>query len=225
MDRGALSETIVHDLGALFAAAVRAAGPALVVADLDGLAQRVQQLSRRVCGALLERVRAVRAPAPAARPPGPACGGLRRLVEQARGRPLQGLTGDVTLQRPPSVGTRTAGGPGYAPLDDPVGLGAPTLTPRLARVACRAGITTAFDEAAVPREEERGVAVCGETVRRGSEAVGAVAEAAQQAASAQAQQGRLARPGGGRARGRRGRPPWSWPGMAARCPWRTAGRR
>src|SRR5205085_60747 len=225
MDRGELSETIVHELGALFEAEVRAAGPALLAADLDGLEQRVQQLSRRVCGALLERVRAVRAPAPAARPPGPACGGLRRLVEQARGRPLQGLTGDVTLQRPPSVGTRTAGGPGYAPLDDPVGLGAPTLTPRLARVACRAGITTAFDEAAVPREEERGVAVCGETVRRGSEAVGAVAEAAQQAASAQAQQGRLARPGGGRARGRRGRPPWSWPGMAARCPWRTAGRR
>jgi hypothetical protein len=95
MDRGELSETIVHELGALFEAEVRAAGPALLAADLDGMEQRVQQLSRRVCGVLLERVVAVRAPAPAARPPCPACGGLLRLVERTRGRHLQGLTGDL----------------------------------------------------------------------------------------------------------------------------------
>ena len=69
MDRGELSETIVHELGALFEAEVRAAGPVLVAADLDGVEQRVQQLSRRVCGALIERVLAVRAEAPAPRPP------------------------------------------------------------------------------------------------------------------------------------------------------------
>jgi hypothetical protein len=197
MDRSELSEAIIHDLSALFAAEVRAAGPALLAADLDGMEQRVQQLSRRVCGALLERVLAVRAQAPAARPPCPTCGGLLRLVDQARGRHLQGLTGDVMLQRPTYVCTRTDCGQGYAPLDDQLGLGAPTLTPRLARVACRAGSTTAFAEAAAHLAEELGVAVSGETVRRVSEAVGAVAEAEQQAAIAQAQQGRLPRPAQG----------------------------
>jgi hypothetical protein len=197
MDRGELSETIVHELGALFEAEVRAAGPALLAADLDGMEQRVQQLSRRVCGALLERVVAVRASAPAARPPCPACGGLLRLVERARARHLQGLTGDMTLRRTTYVCTRTECGQGHAPLDGELGLGAPTLTPRLARVACRAGITTAFEAAAAHLEEDLGVAVSGETVRRVSEAVGAVAEAQQQAAITQAQQGRLARPAQG----------------------------
>src|SRR5919201_3642765 len=197
MDRSELSEIIVHELGALFEAEVRAAGPALLAADLDGMEQRVQQLSRRVCGALLERVLAVRAQAPAARPPCPACGGLLRLVERARGRHLQGLTGDVTLHRPTYVCTRTECGQGYAPLDAELGLGAPTLTPRLARVACRAGSPTAFKDAAAHLEEDLGVDVCGETVRRVTEAVGAVAEAQQQAAIAQAQQGRLPRPAQG----------------------------
>jgi hypothetical protein len=67
----------------------------------------------------------------------------------------------------------------------------------LARVACRAGITAAFEDAAAHLAEERGVVVSGETVRRVSEAVGAVAEAEQQAAIAQAQQGRLGRPAQG----------------------------
>ena len=102
--------------------------------------------------------------------------------ERARGRHLQGLTGDMTLRRPTYVCTRTDCGRGYAPLDDQLGLGAPPLTPRLARVACRAGSTTAFEEAAAHLEEELGVTVSGETVRRVSEAVGAVAEAQQQEA-------------------------------------------
>jgi hypothetical protein len=46
MDRGERSETIVHDLGALFEVDVRAAGPALLAADLDGMEPRVQQGSR-----------------------------------------------------------------------------------------------------------------------------------------------------------------------------------
>ena len=125
MDRSELSETIVHEVSTLFAAEVRAAGPALLAADLDGMEQRVQQLSRRVCGALLERVLAVRAQAPAARPPCPACGSLLRLVERARGRHLHGLTGDVTLHRPTYVCTRTDCGRGYAPLDDQLDLARP----------------------------------------------------------------------------------------------------
>jgi hypothetical protein len=103
----------------------------------------------------------------------------------------------MTLRRPTYVCPRTACGQGYAPLDDQLGLGAPTLTPRLARVACRAGITTAFEDAAAHLEEDLGVAVSSETVRRVTEALGAVAEAEQQAASAQAQQGRLPRPAQG----------------------------
>ena len=231
MDRSELSETILHELSVLLAAEVRAAGPALLAADLDGMEQRVQQLSRRVCGALLERVlavraqRAQRAQAPTARPPCPACGGLLRLVKRARGRHLHGLTGDVTLRRPTYACTRTACGQGYAPLDDQLGLGAPTLTPRLARVACRAGITTAFEDAAAHLEEALGVAVSGETVRRVSEALGAVAEAAQQAAIAQAQQGGLPRPAQAGAGRRRGRPTWWWRWMAARCSWTRASMR
>jgi hypothetical protein len=142
MDRSELSEAIIHELSALFEAEVRAAGRTLLAADLDGMEQRVQQLSRRVCGALRERVLAVQAQAPVARPPCPACGGLLRLVEQARRRHLHGLTGDVTLRRSTYVCTRAECRRGCAPLDDQLGPGASTLTRRLARVACRAGSTT-----------------------------------------------------------------------------------
>src|ERR687886_639228 len=55
----------------------------------------------------------------------------------------------------------------------------------------------AFEEAAAHLAEELGVAVSGETVRWVSEVVGAVAEAEQQAAIRQAQQGRLPWPGQG----------------------------
>ncbi len=53
---------------------------------------------------------AVRAVPRGERPPCPPCGGLLRLVEQARGRDLQGLTGDATLVRPTYVCTRADGG-------------------------------------------------------------------------------------------------------------------
>jgi len=92
---------------------------------------------------------------------------------------------------------RTDCGRGHAPLDVELGLGAETLMPGLARVVCRAGITGAFDEAAAQVREDHGVAVGGETVRRVTEAVGAVAEAAQQEEIARARRGELARPAGG----------------------------
>lgn len=74
IDRGELSEAIIHELSALFEVEVRAAGPALLAADLDEMERRMQQLSRRVCGALLERVAAVRARGRPARPAGACCG-------------------------------------------------------------------------------------------------------------------------------------------------------
>jgi hypothetical protein len=194
MDRGELSEAIIQELGEVFKAELRTAGPALLTADLDGLEHRLQQVSRRVCGVTIERVVAVRAAAAGERPPCPTCGGVLRLVERARGRQVQGLTGDATLYRPTDVCTRAACGQGFAPLDAELGVGAATLTPRLARVACRAGITEVFDTAAARLQEEHGVVLAGETVRRLSEAMGAVAEAAQQEEINRAQGGRLPRP-------------------------------
>jgi len=90
MDRTELSEAIIQELGEILAEELRAAGPELLTADLDGMEMRLQALSRRVCGATLERVLAVRAIPQGERPPCPACGGLLQLVEQARGRDLQG---------------------------------------------------------------------------------------------------------------------------------------
>ncbi len=197
MDRVDLSEAIIQDVSALVAEELRAAGPALLTADLDGVEARLQAVSRRVCGATLERVLAVRAIPRGERPPCPACGGLLRLVDRARGRDLHGLTGDATLVRPTYVCTRADCGRGHAPLDVELGLGAETLMPRLARVVCRAGITGAFDEAATQLAEDHGVTVGGETVRRVTEAVGAVAEAAQQEDIDRARRGVLTRSAGG----------------------------
>ena len=197
MDRTELSEDIIQGVGAILAEELRVAGPELLTGDLDGMEERLQGVSRRVCGATMERVLAVRAAARGERPPCPACGGLLRLVDQERGRQLQGLTGDAPLVRATYVCTRAACGQGYAPLDAELGRGAETLMPRLARVVCRAGITGTFDAAAVQLREDHGVAVGGETVRRVTEAVGAVAEAAQQAEIARARRGELTRPPGG----------------------------
>jgi hypothetical protein len=109
MDRGELSEAIIQELAALWADALRAAAPELLTADLDGIEARLQQVNRTVCGATLERVLAVRAVPRGERPPGPTCGGLLRLVDQARARHLQGLTGEATLRRPTYVCVHAGG--------------------------------------------------------------------------------------------------------------------
>lgn len=197
VDRSELSEAIIQEVGAILAEDLRAAGAELLSADLDGMEVRLQALSRRVCGAIMERVAAVRAAPPGERPPCPACGGLLRLVDQARTRHLHGLTGDATIVRPTYVCTRADCRQGHAPLDAELGLGTETLMPRLARVVCRAGSTAAFDEAAAYLQEDHGVSVGGETVRRVTEALGAVAEAAQQEEIARAQRGEVTRPAGG----------------------------
>ena len=150
-----------------------------------------------MCGATLERVLAVRAAGTRERPPCPACGGVLRVVEQARERFVQGLTGAASFRRATYVCTRADCGQGYAPLDAALGLGTETLMPRLARVVCRAGITEAFDEAAAHLREDHGVTLGGETVRRVTEGVGAVAEAALQEDIARARRGEMPPPSEG----------------------------
>ncbi len=61
VDRTDPSEAIVQDVNDILAEELRAAGPELLTVDLEGMEARLQQLSRRVCGATLERVLAVRA--------------------------------------------------------------------------------------------------------------------------------------------------------------------
>ena len=187
MDRGKLSEAIIQELGIVFMSALQEAAPELLTADLDGIERRLQAVARQVFGRVLEQIVAVRATQPGARPPCPACGGLLRLVERTRRRQVQGLVGDATLQRPTYVCTCCRAG--HAPLDAELGLGPGALSPALARVACRAGIETSFAEAADVLAETLGVSVPPDAVRRVTEGVGAVAEADQQRAIAQAQQG------------------------------------
>lgn len=61
MDRTELSEAIIQEVGDIVAEELRAAGLELLTTDLDGIEARLQAVSRRVCGATLERVLAVQA--------------------------------------------------------------------------------------------------------------------------------------------------------------------
>jgi hypothetical protein len=186
MDRASLSDAIVEELGAVFVQALRAAGPGLVAADLDGIEQQLQALSRAVLGPVVEQTVAAIAAAQPAEPPRCAqCQQPLRLVEAARARHLQGLVGEYTLRRPywhcPPCQQ------GAAPLAALLGIGAGALSPGLCRVACRLGIEEAFAPAAEILDETLRVDVPTEAVRRITEGIGQVAEAEQQAAIALAQ--------------------------------------
>lgn len=109
---------------------------------------------------------------------------------------MQGLTGDATLRRPTAVCTQSACGLGHAPLDAARGLGAETLTPRLARVVARAGSTVPFADAAAQITEAHGLVLSAQSVRRVTEAAGAAAEAQMQEASAAVRQGQRRPPSG-----------------------------
>ena len=187
MDSTTLSGTMIRQLGEIFMAAVTAAGPALVAADLDGIERGVQALSRQVLGAVVDAVLTTIAASSAAAPTCPDCGQPLRLVERQRRRQVQGLVGDYTLRRPYFV---CAGcHQGRAPVDERLGLGRGSLSPALGRVACRLGVETAFGATAVLLEETLGVRVPAEAVRRMTEGIGAVAEAEDQAMICQAQAG------------------------------------
>ena len=189
MDRANLSATIIREVGEICMAGLRQLGPELLESDLDGIEQRLQDLGRRVMGPVVEGVVSMLAVQPIAEPPlCPTCQRPMRLVEGARPRPLQGLVGDYTLTRP-YFGC-AACHHGVAPLDARLGLGAGSLSPGLARVACRLGIEDSFGEAADALEETLRVDVAREATRRITEGIGQVAEDEEHAAMIRAQAGR-----------------------------------
>lgn len=187
MDSENLSPTIIRELGDMFVSALTEAGPELLRADLDGIEQRLQDLSRHVLGRVVEAV--VSTVAAEAEPP--VCGICDQplhLVDRERPRQLQGLVGDYTLRRAYFVCRRCH--QGQAPLDEHLGLGHGALSPGLARVACRLGLEDSFGETADALAETLRVDVPREAIRRITEGVGEVAEAEEQAAMSRAQAGR-----------------------------------
>ena len=188
MDRAELSDASVEELGELFARELRRVGSELLATDLDGMERRLQEVSRRVLGRVVEAVVTTIAGGQARERP--ICGGCQqrmRLVDPARPRALQGLVGDYRVRRAYWVCDRC--GHGVAPLDERLGIGAGALSPGLARVACRVGIEDGFGTAADLLAETLRVDVATEAVRRVTEGIGAVAEAEQQALMEQARTG------------------------------------
>ena len=173
MDRAELSEAIVEELGALFVERAAQAGPELLAADLDGIEQGLQALSRRVLGRVVEAVVTV----PSVRGIASRAGGGPADLWSvsagdagggaARPRALQGLVGDYRVRRAYFVCEQC--GHGVAPLDERLGLGPGALSPGLARVACRVGIEDSFGSAADILQETLRVDVATEAVRRVTE--------------------------------------------------------
>ncbi len=186
MDRAELSAAIIQEMGAVFRVALAEALPAVLTSDLAGMEQRLRQVGRVVCGAVMERVAAARE-ATEERGACPACGGCLQRVDQARRRTLQGLVGDYTLHR----GYDQCGAckQGHAPLDVRLGLGTGSLAPGLLRVVCRAGIEGGFVDTGDRVVESVGVTIDDEVLRRLTEGIGAVAEAEVQAAMARVARG------------------------------------
>jgi hypothetical protein len=171
MDRADLSEAIVRELGELFVSELVQAGPELVAADLDGIEQGLQRLSRRVLGRVVEAVvTTIAAGQAVARPICGPCQQTMRVVDPARPRALQGLVGEYRVRRAYFVCDRC--GHGAAPLDERLGLGPGALSPGLARVACRVGIEEGFGSAADLLHETLRVEVATEAVRRVTEGLG-----------------------------------------------------
>jgi hypothetical protein len=188
MDRTRLSEASIHDMAAAFADELCA----LTIdplEDLETIERRLQEMGRRVFGPVASALVRMQGEA-LARPDACAlCGQAVRLVGARRRRQARGLVGDLTLERAAYV--CTACGHGMIPLDAALGLGPWGLTPALARVVARAGITDSFAAAAESLHETLGIEIPVETVRVLTEAVGAVAEAEQQDAIAALRDGRL----------------------------------
>jgi hypothetical protein len=189
MDSENLSGTIIEELGEIFTTALTRAWPTLVSANLDGIEQTLQDVSRQVLGRVVEAVVAAEAAGALTEVPRcPTCALPLRLVERQRERHLQGLVGDYPLRRPYFACGRCHHG--QAPLDAQLGLGSGALSPGLARGAGRLGLEESFGEAAAALAETLRVDVPRAALRRITEGIGEVAEAEEQAAMARAPAGR-----------------------------------
>jgi len=189
MDSTDLPEDSIHEVGALFVAALRAAAAEMSMDDLAGLERRLQAVGRAVLGQVVERVLARRAAREGTeRLPCPHCAGPMRRVDLRRKRHIEGVVGNYTIWRPYDL--CDACRCGQAPLDVCIGLGPGALSPTLNRAVCRLGIEASFETAMDAARETLGVTVADETARRDTEGIGAVAEADQQADVDAARQGR-----------------------------------
>jgi hypothetical protein len=189
MDRSKLSAAIIGELTQLFTETLERNVPKLLESDLDGIEQRLQEISRGVFGPVVEQVvQAIAQAESSQRPRCPQCHRPMRLVDAQRVRQLQGLVGDYTIARP--YFRCESCHQGCCPLDARLGLGPGALSSGLARVACRLGIDDAFDEAGDALRETLGVELSGEALRRVTEGIGAVAEAEAQAAITLAEAGK-----------------------------------
>lgn len=189
MDSQNLSATIIAELAQLFTETLERNTVQLLASDLDGIEQRIQEMSRMVFGPVVERtIVAIAATLASETPQCPQCRRAMRPVDNARPRNLQGLVGNYRIVRPYFVCDHCH--QGCAPLDERLGLGAGTLSPGLARVACRLGIDDSFKDAVDALGETLRIEVAGEAVRRITEGIGQVAEAEAQAAIALVQRGK-----------------------------------
>jgi hypothetical protein len=175
MDATRLPARVVARAQEALAAVLEQEAALLLSGDLHSIEGRLQQALRQVGGRVVNEVLATRverlgAGAVACEQ----CGRSVRLVAMDRVRHLQGLVGEYTVRRPYYYCDRCH--VPVVPLDAALGVGAGTLSPGLARVACWEGIEDAFEVAAVGVWETVGVRVESETVRSINEAMCALVE-------------------------------------------------
>jgi hypothetical protein len=100
-ERAARAARLVAEMSAVLTTAVTEQLAAWEQADLGTIETQVQAVFRRLGGVLLGGLAAARVAAQRTQPPVCArCGGRLCLVERARPRFLQGLVGEVQVQRP-----------------------------------------------------------------------------------------------------------------------------
>ncbi len=175
MDATRLPTHVVARAQEALAAVLDQEAALLLSGDLHSIEGRLQQAFRQVGRRVVNEVLASRVE----RLGGAVvacgqCGRAVRLVAAERVRQLQGLVGDYTVRRPYYYCDRCR--VAVVPLDAALGLGAGTLSPGLARVACWEGIEDAFEVAAVGVWETVGVRLDSEAVRGINEAMGALVE-------------------------------------------------
>jgi hypothetical protein len=179
MDRSARVAAVVAEAQAVLSSALEREWATLSTGDLGTMETRLQQVFRLVGGAVLGGLAGQRLADLAGQPPVcPQCGGAVRYVAGKRRREVVGLVGDVVLRRP--YYHCAACQAGMAPLDAAWGLGDGSLSPGLARVACRDGIEATFGAGVDLVWESLGVRLDDEAARGITEAMGRLVEADQQ---------------------------------------------